>query len=90
MARWSSPTDHVETKEHVGGFIILKAANLDEALEWGRKGAVACRAPVETARFLSGPEDNQHIPGIGRTERDQGVNRVFMYSHPLISLATTQ
>ncbi len=38
---------YLETKEHVGGFWILKAANLDEALAWGRKGVVACRAPVE-------------------------------------------
>jgi hypothetical protein len=38
---------YLETKEHVGGFWVLKAANLDEALAWGRKAAVACRAPVE-------------------------------------------
>jgi hypothetical protein len=38
---------YLETKEHVGGFWVLKAADLDEALAWGRKAAVACRAPVE-------------------------------------------
>jgi hypothetical protein len=38
---------YLETKEHVGGFWVLKAANLDEALAWGRKAVVACRAPVE-------------------------------------------
>jgi hypothetical protein len=27
--------------------LILKAANIDEALAWSRKGVVACRAPVE-------------------------------------------
>ena len=26
-----------EGKEHLGGFTVLKAADLDEALEWGRK-----------------------------------------------------
>ena len=26
-----------EGKEHLGGFTILKAADLDEALDWGRK-----------------------------------------------------
>ena len=58
---------YLETKEHVGGFIILKCANLDEALEWGRKGAAACRAPVEIRPFLERTEeDNQHIPGIGQ------------------------
>jgi hypothetical protein len=43
---------YLETKEHVGGFWILKAANLDEALAWGRKAVVACRAPVEVRPFL--------------------------------------
>jgi hypothetical protein len=43
---------YLETKEHVGGFWILKAANLDEALAWGRKAVVACRAPVEVRAFL--------------------------------------
>lgn len=28
---------YVEGKEHVGGFVIVKAADLDGALEWGRK-----------------------------------------------------
>jgi hypothetical protein len=32
---------YTETKEHMGGFWILQAANLDEALAWARKGAVA-------------------------------------------------
>jgi hypothetical protein len=32
---------YLETKEHIGGFWILEAADLDEALAWGRKGAVA-------------------------------------------------
>ena len=42
---------YLETKEHIGGFWVLKAADLDEALEWGRKAAVACRAPVEVRPF---------------------------------------
>ena len=43
---------YLETKEHIGGFWVLKAADLDEALAWGRKAAVACRAPVEVRPFL--------------------------------------
>jgi hypothetical protein len=43
---------YLETKEHVGGFWVLKAADLDEALAWGRKAAVACRAPVEVRPIL--------------------------------------
>jgi len=42
---------YLESKEHVGGFWVLEAANLDEALAWGRKAAVACRAPVEVRQF---------------------------------------
>ena len=42
---------YLETKEHVGGFWILEAADLDEALTWGRKATVACRAPVEVRPF---------------------------------------
>ena len=42
---------YLETKEHVGGFWVLDAANLEEALAWGRKAAVACRAPVEVRAF---------------------------------------
>ncbi|MEQ1941136.1 hypothetical protein ABMA32_01800 [Mesorhizobium sp. VNQ89] len=33
--------------EHVGGFWILETATIDEATEWGRKAAIACRASVD-------------------------------------------
>src|SRR5437660_8878871 len=42
---------YLETKEHIGGFWVLEAADLDEALAWGRKAAVACRTPVEVRPF---------------------------------------
>ena len=42
---------YLETKEHIGGFWVVEAANLGEALAWGRKAAVACRAPVEVRPF---------------------------------------
>ena len=42
---------YVETKEHMGGFWVLKATDLDEALAWGRKAALACRASVEVRPF---------------------------------------
>jgi len=42
---------YTETKEHTGGFWVLEAADLDEALTWGRKAALACRAPVEVRPF---------------------------------------
>jgi hypothetical protein len=50
---------YTETKEHVGGFWILDAANLDEALAWARKGAVACRASGEVRELLSRPAQEQ-------------------------------
>src|SRR4029077_5228691 len=43
---------YLETKEHIGGFWILKAADLDEALAWGRKAVIAYRAPVEVRPFF--------------------------------------
>lgn len=43
---------YLETKEHIGGFWVLEAADLDEALAWGRKAVVACRAPVEVRPFF--------------------------------------
>jgi hypothetical protein len=46
---------YLETKEHIGGFWVLEAADLDEALSWGRKAAVACRAPVEVRPILQNP-----------------------------------
>lgn len=42
---------YTEAKEHVGGFWVLEAAGPGEALEWGRKAAIACRAPVEVRPF---------------------------------------
>lgn len=42
---------YLKTGEHVGGFWVLEVASLDEALAWGRKAVVACRAPVEVRQF---------------------------------------
>lgn len=43
---------YLSTTEHVGGFWVLEVASLDEALAWGRKAALACRAPVEVRPFF--------------------------------------
>lgn len=43
---------YLKGKEHVGGFWVLEAASLEKALEWGRKAAIACRAPVEVRPFF--------------------------------------
>jgi hypothetical protein len=48
---------YTEAKEHIGGFWILEAADLEEALAWGRKATAACRTPVEVRAFIEfGPD----------------------------------
>jgi hypothetical protein len=42
---------YLETKEHLGGFWVIEAADLDAALAWAKKATVACRAPVEVRPF---------------------------------------
>lgn len=37
----------IESKEQIGGFSIIRAADLDAALEWGRKLARATTCPIE-------------------------------------------
>ena len=41
----------VEGKEHIGGFWVIKAADLDAALDWGRKATRACTVPIEVRPF---------------------------------------
>ena len=36
-----------EGKEHLGGYWIIKATDLDAALAWASKATVACTGPVE-------------------------------------------
>jgi hypothetical protein len=40
-----------EGKEYVGGFNVVEAADLDEALEWGRKLSRATTLPIEVRPF---------------------------------------
>jgi hypothetical protein len=46
-----------EGKEHLGGFTIVKAPDLDAALEWGRRLARASTLPVEVRPFQDEAED---------------------------------
>lgn len=41
----------VEGKEHVGGFMIIDAPDLDDALEWGLRYARATGLPIEVRPF---------------------------------------
>lgn len=45
-----------ETKEHLGGFWVITAADLDEALGWAAKASEACGGPVEVRPFQEEPE----------------------------------
>ncbi len=42
---------YLETKEHIGGFWIIKADDLDAALAWAEKASAACQGPVEVRPF---------------------------------------
>ena len=46
---------YTETKEHMGGFWILECADLDEALAWAKKGAIACDVAGEVRELLFYP-----------------------------------
>ncbi len=40
-----------EGKEHLGGFWIIRAADLDAALEWSRKIIMVTKLPIEVRPF---------------------------------------
>ncbi len=48
---------YVEGKEHLGGFWIIKAADLDAALGWARKITTASTLPIEVRPFRREVED---------------------------------
>ena len=46
-----------ETKEQLGGFWVIKAADLDAALEVAGRASEACGGPVEVRPFQDEPQD---------------------------------
>ena len=46
-----------EGKEHLGGFTIIKAPDLDVALAWGRRYALVTGLPIEVRPFYGEAED---------------------------------
>jgi hypothetical protein len=40
-----------EGKEHIGGFWVIKAPDLDTALRWGAKATRACQTTIEVRPF---------------------------------------
>ncbi|MGH3909526.1 MAG: YciI family protein [Pseudonocardiaceae bacterium] len=45
---------YTEGKEHIGGFTVIQAPDLDAALEWGRKLARAITLPIEVRPLQDG------------------------------------
>ncbi len=48
---------YAEGKEHIGGFAVIKAPDLDAALEWSHKLARAIPLPIEVRPFEEEAED---------------------------------
>jgi hypothetical protein len=44
-----------ETKEHLGGFYIIEAPDLDAALEWASKVTLLINSPIEVRPFMEMP-----------------------------------
>lgn len=42
---------YAEAKEQLGGFWVIEAADLDEALAIAARGSIACKNPVEVRPF---------------------------------------
>jgi hypothetical protein len=47
---------YIEGKEHIGGLWIVKAPDLDVALDWARQAADATQLPIEVRPFHDVPE----------------------------------
>lgn len=45
---------YAESKEQMGGFWIIETPDLDTALDWACRGAVACEGPVELRPLQGG------------------------------------
>jgi len=45
----------IESKEQIGGITILRAADLDAALDWARQLAGATTTPIEVRPFFEHP-----------------------------------
>src|SRR5271169_1132749 len=46
-----------EGKEHIGGFMVIKAPDLDAALGWAKKMARAIPLPIEVRPFRDEPAE---------------------------------
>ncbi|MEO5974754.1 MAG: YciI family protein [Ilumatobacteraceae bacterium] len=49
---------YMETKEHIGGFWIIRVKDMDAALAWAAKASAACQGPVEVRPFQQMPDES--------------------------------
>ena len=46
---------YLETKEHIGGLLILECADMDEAVAWARKGVAGPQGAIEVREIFFNP-----------------------------------
>jgi hypothetical protein len=46
---------YLETKEHIGGLLILECADMDEAVAWARKGIAGPQGAIEVREIFFNP-----------------------------------
>ena len=57
-----------ESKEHLGGFYIIEAPDLDAALDWAAKVTDATRKPIEVRPFWSEAQSGEAVRKLGGPE----------------------
>ncbi|GGL19556.1 hypothetical protein Sme01_47430 [Sphaerisporangium melleum] len=55
-----------ETKEVIGGFVVLDVASREEALAWAAKIALSCRCAQEVREIMPDPETEAMLREAGR------------------------
>src|SRR5450432_1536834 len=59
-----------ETKEHLAGFFIVNAADLDAALDWAKLAVAAQQRAVEVRPFFDGDVDDAIHLSVGAAEAE--------------------
>jgi hypothetical protein len=52
---------YAETKEHIAGFYVIDAADLDEALDWARRVTDCVGVPIEVRPFAATGRARDHL-----------------------------
>lgn len=51
-----------ESKEHLAGFYVIEAADMDEALQWARRVTACVGRPIEVRPFMATGAVADHVP----------------------------